>query len=478
MFDVTIIGSGVIGSIIARELSRYKLNICVLEADSDVANGTSKANSAIVHAGFDAKPGTLKAKLNAKGNKMFDELSKELDFPFKRIGSLVLCFDENDMDNLNGLKEQGQENGVPDLQILSGDEVKKMEPNLSDNVAAALYAPTGAIVCPYEMTIALAENAADNGVEFKLDTKVLSLNKYNDRYKIETTRGSVESRLVINAAGVFADEINNMVSSNKIHIIPRRGQYCLFDKAVGNMVSKTIFQLPTKMGKGVLVTPTVDGNLLIGPDAEDIDDKNDVTTTSQGLDFVTEKAELSIKQVPVRQIITSFSGLRAHSISGDFIIGEAEDAEGFINAAGIESPGLSSAPAIGEMVKNIVVRKLNPAVNEKFNPVRKGIPKFREMSNAGRKKLIAEDYRYGKIICRCETVTEGEIVNSIRRTLGARTLDGVKKRTRAGMGRCQSGFCAPKVVEILSRELGISPEEVTKFGKHSNILVGRDKEDI
>lgn len=478
MFDVTIIGSGVIGSIIARELSRYKLNICVLEADSDVANGTSKANSAIVHAGFDAKPGTLKGKLNARGNKMFDELSKELDFPFKRIGSLVLCFDKNDMDNLNALKEQGEKNGVPDLQILSGDEVKKMEPNLSDNVAAALYAPTGAIVCPYEMTIALAENAADNGVEFKLDTKVLSLNKYNDRYKIETTRGSVESRLIVNAAGVFADEINNMVSSNKIHIIPRRGQYCLFDKAVGNMVSKTIFQLPTKMGKGVLVTPTVDGNLLIGPDAEDIDDKNNVTTTSRGLDFITEKAGLSIKQVPMKQVITSFSGLRAHSVSGDFIIGEAEDAEGFINAAGIESPGLSSAPAIGEMVKNIVVQKLNPAENEKFNPVRKGIPKFREMSNDERRKLIAEDYRYGKIICRCETVTEGEIVNSIRRTLGARTLDGVKKRTRAGMGRCQSGFCAPKVVEILSTELGISPEEVTKFGRHSNILVGRDKEDI
>ncbi|MCH4200362.1 NAD(P)/FAD-dependent oxidoreductase, partial [Clostridium tyrobutyricum] len=350
--------------------------------------------------------------------------------------------------------------------------------NLSKKVVAALYAPTGAIVCPYEMTIALAENAADNGVEFKLDTKVLDVKKDNDTYTIKTDKGFVESKLVINAAGVFADEINNMVSSNKMHIIPRKGQYCLFDKAVGNTVSRTIFQLPTKMGKGVLVTPTVDGNLLIGPNAEDIGDKEDLATTSTGMDFIIEKAGLSINQVPMRQLITSFSGLRAHSVEGDFIIGEAEDAKGFINAAGIESPGLSSAPSIAELIKDIVVERLNPNKNDKFNPIRKGIPKFREMTNEDRKKLIAEDDRYGKIICRCETVTEGEIVNSINRTLGARSLDGVKKRTRAGMGRCQSGFCAPKVVEILARELHISPEDVTKFGKHSNILVGKDKANI
>ncbi|MBA5850823.1 NAD(P)/FAD-dependent oxidoreductase [Clostridium sp. cel8] len=478
MFDVTIIGSGVVGSVIARELSRYKLNICVLEADSDVANGTSKANSAIVHAGFDAKPNTLKAELNVKGNTMFDNLSKELDFPFKRIGSFVLCFNENELENLDKLKEQGEKNGVPNLQIISGNEARKMEPNLSDNVVAALYAPTSGIVCPYEMTIALAENAADNGVEFRFNSRVVSVKKCDDIYKIKTDKDEIETKLVINAAGVFADVINNMVSSNKIHIIPRKGQYCLFDKAVGNMVSRTIFQLPTKMGKGVLVTPTVDGNLLVGPNAEDIEDKTDVTTTSEGLDFVTKKASLSIKQIPMRQVITSFSGLRAHSTAGDFIIGEAEDAKGFINAAGIESPGLSSAPAIGEMVKNIVVEILNPEKDEKFNPIRKGIPKFREMNNEERKKLIASDKRYGRIVCRCETVTEGEIVNSINRTLGAKTLDGVKRRTRAGMGRCQSGFCSPKVVEIISRELGISPEEVTKFGNHSNILVGKDKEDI
>lgn len=476
MFDVTIIGSGVVGSMVARELSKYKLNVCVLEADYDLANGTSKANSAIVHAGFDAKPGTLKAKLNVKGNGMFDDLSKELDFPFKRIGSLVLCFDKSEMDNLVKLKEQGIKNGVPDLEILSGDEVKKMEPNLSENVTAALYAPTGGIVCPYEMTIALAENAADNGVEFRFDSEVVSISSREGSYTIKTDKDEIETRLIVNAAGVFADDINNMVSSNKIKINPRKGEYCLFDKAVGNMVSKTIFQLPTKMGKGVLVTPTVDGNLLVGPDAEDIEDKKDVTTTSSGLDFIIDRAGLSIKEVPTRQVITSFSGLRAHSTGGDFIIGEAQDAKGFINAAGIESPGLSSAPAIGEEIRNIVVDILKPEKNEKFNPVRHGIPKFREMSSEERRKLIANDNKYGKIICRCETVTEGEIVNAINRTLGAKTLDGVKKRTRAGMGRCQSGFCAPKVVEILARELKVSPEDITKFGKHSNILVGKDKE--
>ncbi|MFC0906306.1 NAD(P)/FAD-dependent oxidoreductase [Clostridium sp. MT-14] len=477
MFDVTIIGAGVIGSSIARELCKYKLNVCVVEKDFDVGNGTSKANSAIVHAGFDAKPGTLKGKLNSRGNKMFDKLSKELDFPFKRIGSLVVCFDKEGIADLEKLKQQGIENGVPDLEILDGDKVREMEPNLSKNVTAALYAPTGGIVCPYEMTIALAENAFTNGTEFKLDTKVTSIVKSGGNYLIKTDKGNIESKIVVNAAGVFSDEINNMVSENKLSIIPRRGQYCLFDKAVGDTVSRTIFQLPTKMGKGVLVTPTVDGNLLIGPDAEDIDDKEDLNTTSEGLDFIISKASLSVNQLPMRQVITSFSGLRAHG-TGDFVIGEVEDAPNFINAAGIESPGLSSSPAIAVVIKDIIVNRLKPEKNDKFNPIRKGIPKFREMTNQERKKIIAKNSKYGRIICRCETVTEGEIVDAIRRPLGARSVDGVKKRTRAGMGRCQGGFCGPRVVEILARELRISPQEVTKSGEHSNLLVGKDKENV
>ncbi|MFD3155516.1 NAD(P)/FAD-dependent oxidoreductase [Haloimpatiens sp. FM7330] len=476
MFDITIIGAGVIGCSIARELSKYNLKTCVLEKGSDVAVGTTKANSAIVHAGHDAKPGTLKGKLNAKGNAMFDKLSKELDFPFKRNGSLVLCFDENDLGKLEALKERGKDNGIQGLEVLNREQIKKIEPNIGEKVVAALHAPTGGIVCPYEMTIALAENAYTNGVEFEFNNEVKNIRKENDKFIIETNEGNIESKLVINACGVHADEINNMISKNKISIIPRKGEYCLFDKTAGKMVSKTLFQLPTKMGKGVLITPTVDGNLLLGPNAVDQEDKDDITTTQEGLSDILDKAKITINQIPMRQVITSFAGLRAHSTKNDFIIGEAEDVENFINVAGIESPGLSSAPAIAEMVENIVLDKISPEKNEKFNPIRKGIPKFREMTNEDRKALIAKEPLYGKIICRCETVTEGEIVNSIRRPLGATDLDGVKRRTRAGMGRCQSGFCSTKIVDILARELNVSRLEVTKFGGESKLLVGKNKE--
>ncbi|KYH34840.1 L-2-hydroxyglutarate oxidase LhgO [Clostridium tepidiprofundi DSM 19306] len=475
MYDITIIGTGVIGCNIARELSRYNLNICVLERNSDIAEGTTKANSAIIHAGHDAEPGTLKGKLNARGNSMFDKLSKELDFPFKRNGSLVLCFDENEKDKLLELKERGEKNGVPGLEILEKEQVLKREPYLSEKVVAALYAPTGGIVCPYEMTIALAENAYTNGVEFYFNTFVNDIEKKNDYFIVKTKNKYIETKIVINAAGLYADKINNMVSENKINIIPRRGEYCLFDKSVGNMAKCTLFQLPTELGKGVLVTPTVDGNLLIGPNRIEIGDKEDVATTQEGISEILNKAKLTLKEIPMRQLITSFAGLRAHSSEDDFIIGEAEDAKNFINVAGIESPGLSSAPAIAEMVVNIVKDKLNPELNKKFNPIRKGIPKFREMSNEERKELINQDASYGRIICRCETVTEGEIINAIKRPLGARTLDGVKRRTRAGMGRCQSGFCSTKIADILSRELNISRMDIVKNEQESKILIGKNK---
>lgn len=476
MFDITIIGAGVIGCNIARELSKYNLKICVLEKGSDVAVGTTKANSAIVHSGYDAKTGTLKAKLNVEGNSMFDKLSKELDFPFKRNGSLVLCFNDNDSYKLEELKERGERNGVPNLKILNKDEVRKLEPNIGEDVVSALYAPTGGIVCPYEMTIGLAENAYTNGVEFKFNEEVKNISKENDEFNIKTNKGNIKCKLLINAAGLYADFINNIISKNKINIIPRKGEYCLFDKEAGKMVSKTLFQLPTKMGKGVLVTPTVDGNLLIGPNAVDIEDKEDKTTTREGLSYILNRAKLSVNEIPMRKIITSFAGLRAHSSEDDFIIGESADVKNFINVAGIDSPGLSSSPAIAKMVESIVVEKLKPEKNEDFNPIRRGIPKFREMNNEERKKLIAKDARYGNIVCRCETVTEGEIVNAIKRPLGARNLDGIKRRTRAGMGRCQSGFCSTKLVDILARELNISKLEVTKFGGKSNILVGKNKE--
>lgn len=475
MFDVTIIGAGVIGCSIARELSRYKLKVCVIEKASDVAEGTSKANSGIIHAGFDAKPNTLKGRLNAKGNGMFDKLSAELDFSFKRIGSLVLCFDEEGIDKLKLLKEQGEANGVEGLEIIDRKRLRELEKNISEEVVAALYAPTGAIVCPYEMTIALAENACINGVEFKFDSEIKAIKKLQDRYIVTMNSEEIETKLIINAAGVYADEMNNMVSKNKIHIVPRRGEYCLFDKSVGDTVSKTIFQLPTKLGKGILVTPTVDGNLLVGPNAVDLENKEEVNTTRNGFEEIINKAKLSVKDIPMNQIITSFSGLRAHSSEDDFIIGEVEDAEGFINAAGIESPGLSSAPAIAEMVGDIVLEKLKPEKNDEFNPIRKGIPKFREMNNEERKEIIAKDSAYGKIVCRCETITEGEILEAIRRPLGARSLDGIKKRTRAGMGRCQSGFCSTKIVDILARELNVEATEITKFGRESKLLIGKNK---
>jgi glycerol-3-phosphate dehydrogenase len=476
MYDILIIGAGVIGCSIARELSKYNLKTCVIEKECDVAAGTTKANSAIVHAGFDAKTHSLKGKLNAKGNAMFDKLSEELQFPFKRIGALVLCFDEKDLYKLEDLKKQGEVNGVPDLRILGKEELRELEVNISDNVVAALHAPSSGIVCPYEMTIALAENANANGVEIKLETKVLKIRKSEGKYIVDTDKGQLEAKLIINAAGLYADDLNNMVSSKKLSIIPRKGEYCLFDKEVGDLVSRTIFQLPTEMGKGVLVTPTVDGNLLLGPNAIDVEDKSDLITSAQGLEEIVNKGKMSIKALPENKVITSFSGLRAHSLEDDFIIGEAEGAENFINAAGIESPGLSSAPSIALMIEELVVGKLKPSQNDSFSPIREEIPKFRELSNEERNKLINERPEYGKIVCRCEIVTEGEIIDSIKRPLGATTIDGVKRRTRAGMGRCQAGFCSARVLDILARELEIEPTEVTKFGGDSKLLVGKNKD--
>lgn len=478
MYDVAVIGAGVVGSAIARELSRYQLKTIVLEKEEDVCCGTSKANSAIIHAGFDAKPGSLKAKMNVEGSRMMEELSKELDFPYKRNGSLVLCFDEKDLAGLYALKEKGMKNGVQGLEIIQGDRIWEMEPNLSKNVKAMLYAPTGGIVCPFKLTIALAENAYVNGVEFQFDTQVEKIEKTENGYRILTNKETYETHCIVNAAGVYADYFNNMVSSKTLSITPRRGEYCLMDKKAGKFVSHTIFQLPTAMGKGVLITPTVHGNLLAGPTAEDIHEKDGVQTTAFGIGKLTRMAKISAEQVPLHMTITSFSGLRATEAGGDFVLGEAEGAPGFFNAAGIESPGLSSAPAIGVHLAKEVSQKLGAELKENFIAKRKDIPCVAEASREEIQALIAENPAYGNVICRCETVTEGEIVNAIRRPLGARSLDGVKRRTRAGMGRCQSGFCAPRTMEILARELGKSPLELTKAGGKSTLLTGVIKEDL
>ena len=470
MYDVIIIGAGVSGCAIARELSRYKMKTMVLEKALDVCEGTSKANSGIAHAGYDAKPGTLKAKLNVEGSRRMKALSEELDFPYKQNGSLVLCFDEKDRSKLEELKKRGECNGVPDIRILNREEVLSLEPGAGEQVVSALYAPTGAIVCPFGLTIALAENAAVNGVEFQFGTKVKVIRKAAEGYLIETNKGSFETKLVINAAGVYADELHNMVSEEKMKLTPRRGEYLLCDKLSKGIPSHTLFQLPTALGKGVLVTPTVHGNLLIGPTAEDIEDKEGNETTAEGMELIREKAALSVKELPLRQVITSFAGLRAHG-GEDFIIGEVPDAPGFIDVAGIESPGLTCAPAIGAYVADIVKKLLSLAEKENFIAERRGIPSMALASRQERQRLILENPAYANVICRCEMVTEGEIIDAIRRPVGARTTDGIKRRTRAGMGRCQSGFCNPKVVEILARELGVDESEVLKSGEDSWYLL-------
>lgn len=473
-YDIAIIGAGVSGTAIARELSRYQTKICVLEREEDVCCGTSKANSAIIHAGYDAEPGSLKAKLNLRGNQMMDQLAKDLDFPFRRNGSLVLCLDEKDLPNLQKLYERGITNGVKGLQILNKEEVRAMETNISDQVIAALYAPTGGIVCPFHMTIAFAENACANGTVFHFNTEVKNITRRQNIWEIETTKGTFEAGCIINAAGVYADKLHNMVSQKKIHITPRKGEYCLLDKTAGTHVSHTVFTLPGKLGKGVLVTPTVHGNLLIGPTAADIEDKEGVNTTREGLDEVLQKSAASVKNITARQVITSFAGLRAHEDGDDFIIGETE--KDFIDCAGIESPGLSSAPAIGEMVAELLKEKYNLKEKEDFISTRKGITDPSKLFLEERNALIHREPTYGNIICRCEMVTEGEIIDAIRRPLGAKSLDGVKRRTRAGMGRCQAGFCSPRVMEILARELGLSVEEITKSSGNSRIIEGINKD--
>ena len=478
MYDVIIIGGGVSGAASARELSRYKVRACVLEKEEDVCCGTSKANSAIVHAGYDAAPGSLKAKLNVRGNEMMEQLSEDLDFPFQKTGSLVICLSGEEMPGLQELYDKGVANGVKGLKILDREEVLGMEPNITDDVYAALYAPSAGIVCPFGMNIALAENACTNGVEFRFNTEVLDIRKTENGYEIHTNRGMFQAKCVVNAAGVYADKIHNMVSKKKIHITPRRGEYCLLDKSAGTHVSRTIFSLPTKYGKGVLVTPTVHGNLLIGPTAVDIENKEGTNTTREGLDEVISKAGQNVKNLPMRQVITSFAGLRAHEDGSEFIIGEADDAEGFIDCAGIESPGLTSCPAIGGMVAEILREKLGLEEKENFISTRKGILNPNTLAKEERAELIRKEPAYGNIICRCEMISEGEIIDAIRRPLGARSLDGIKRRTRAGMGRCQSGFCSPRTMEILARELHMNMSDITKSGGNSRLVVGVNKDTL
>ncbi len=474
MYDVIIIGAGVTGCAAARWLSRYDAHVCVLEKEEDVCCGTSKANSAIVHAGFDAENGSLMAKLNVRGSEMMEALSKELDFSYNRCGSLVVCLSEEDRPKLQALYENGLKNGVKGLEIIDRKRLVELEPNVSDDAVAALWAPTGAICCPFEMTLAFAENAAQNGVEFCFDTEVQSLCRTGEGWVVQTNNGAFRSRAIVNAAGVYADVFHNAVCEKPIHITPRRGDYCLLDHSAEGFVRHTVFQLPGKFGKGVLVSPTVHGNVIVGPTAIDIIDREGTNTTAAGLNEVVQKAGLSMKNLPMRQTITSFAGLRAHEDGHEFLIDES--AQDFFDCAGIESPGLSSAPAIGELVAGMLRKKYGFAEKRDFVATRKGILDPKTLSTEAWNALIRKEPAYGQIICRCESVTEGEILDAIRRPLGAKSLDGVKRRTRAGMGRCQAGFCSPRVMEILSRERNVPLSSITKNGAGSELIVGVTKD--
>ena len=475
MFDVSIIGGGVVGGLILRELTKYQLNVCLLEKENDVAMGASKANSGIVHAGFDAVAGSLKAKFNVEGNRMMESVCADLGVKFRRNGSLVVAFSEEDFKTLKDLKSRGERNGVDGLEIIDQRRLREMEKNISDEAIAALYAPTGGIVCPYELTIASIGNAMDNGAKLMTDFTVTSIDKTENGYLVKSADGQeVATRLVINCAGLHSGEIAKMVGDSDIKIGARKGEYILLDRESGDFVSHTLFFTPTKLGKGILVTQTVDNNILLGPTA---DEGNDNTETSaNGLAFVIEKARQMSKNPPLFNTITSFAGVRAYSDRHDFIIEESKKAKGFIRCAGIESPGLTASPAIAKyVVETLVGGLMSLTKNEEFNGTRKPDYFFKNLSMEEKNEMIKKDPSYGKIVCRCEQVTEGEILRAIRENPPAKDIDGVKRRTRSGMGRCQGGFCQPYVAELIAKEGGMSFTNVTKNGKCSNLLTGVTK---
>ena len=468
MRDIIVIGAGVVGCSIARELSKYNLDVLVVEKNSDVSEGISKGNSGIVHAGYNEKIGTLKAKLNIEGNKIFDDLSRDLQFPFKRNGAFILAFKDEEMKTLESLKENGEKLGVEGLEILTREEALNIEPNLNKEIVGVLNVKTSGIVSPYEMTIALAENAAENGVKFKLNSKVTNIEKISEEYKVTLNNKEVVSgKIIINASGLEGAFLNNLVSMSKREINPVKGEYCLFDKVAGAMINKTLFQVPNKLSKGVLVTPTAEGNLLVGPNA--VEGKT-LETSREGIDEILDKSKKSIKELPAARILNTFSGIRPKTKEGDFIIEEVEDAKNFINVIGIDSPGLTAAPAIGVYVVNMIKEKLDLVEKKNFKKTREKIVRFAELSLEEKNKLIKEKPAYGHMVCKCEFVTEGEIVEAIHRPIKALTVDAIKRRTRASMGGCQGVGCTLPISKILSRELGIDISDINKNSEGSPVV--------
>jgi len=470
--DIIIIGGGVVGCAVARQLSRYEASIAVLEGGSDVAEGASKANSGIVHAGFDAKPGSLKAKLNVEGANMYKELCADVNAPYAQPGAMVLAFSEAERPTIEKLYEQGIQNGVPQLRIIEREEIVQMEPAVNPDVVCALLVPTSGLTSPYELTCALADHAAVNGVEFLTETFVNEIKPVEGGYVLDTSKGEMTARIVINCAGVNSAKLHNQLSDKKLTIIPRKGEYYLLDHTKPLQFTMTMFQCPSKMGKGVLVSPTCHGNLLLGPSAIDVEDGTDVSTTAEALAAVGKASRLTWPKENLRTVITTFAGIRAHEENGDFVIGAVEGQKGAYETVGVESPGLSAAPAIAKYLVGMIAENEGLKEKAEWKPAPKREKPFYAMTLEERAELVKRDPLNGALVCRCEQVTEAEIRAAIRRPVGARTIDAVKRRTRAGMGRCQGGFCSPRVLEILAEELNLDPTEITKCGGKSNLLVG------
>lgn len=471
MYDVIIIGAGVIGANIARELSKFQINVCVLEKNEDVSCGASKANSGIVHGGYSDEPGSLKAEFCVKGNRMFEQLERELNFGYRKTGSLVLAFSDEEKVHLEQLYKDGIINGVSGMKIIDGSEVRKIEPYLSKGVKWALYCEDSGVCSPYEFTIALIENAIVNGVELKLNQEVLAMEKLKDSFKITTNKEVLESQYVINAAGVYSDKISKMLGLNDFSIIPRKGEYIIFNKDQSYLVKRVIFQVPTEKGKGILVTTTYHGNLMIGPDAEQVDYKEDVSTDEDSLKAIVEAARKSVDGFDMKKALTSFAGVRPTNTRKDFIV-EESDVKKFLNVTG-DSPGLTSSPSIAKKVLNILKDSgLNLREKKSFNPYRNSIIIKKDENFDG--NVDAEDPKK-HIICRCEKVTEAEIIDSLSRGIEVKSLDAVKRRTRAGMGMCQGAFCGPRVRSLIAKTLNIKEEEVMQKGEKSSDLHDRVK---
>jgi glycerol-3-phosphate dehydrogenase len=467
-YDVVIIGGGVIGCAIARELSRFCLEVALLEKNAEVGFGTSKTNSGIVHPGHDTPLSTLKGRLVVRGNALFDKLCSELHFGFKRIGELKVALQPEDLETLAQLKRQGDEKGVPGLELWDAARLQREEPNLSRSLLGALHAPSAGVINPYEFAFALVENAQANGVELRVDSPVLALAPEEGGLAVTTPAGELHARFVLNCAGVASDRVAAMVGCDTFKITPRKGEEYMLDKRLKGLVRRLVFPVPTKTTKGILIIPTFDGTIMVGPTAHEVEDREDFSTTPRGAEEVFAFAKRLCPSIGARDAITAFAGLRAVSDSGDFVIGPTR-VRGFVNVAGVQSPGLTSSPAIAEHVRDLLAAEgLALVPRPDFNPIVEGPPRFAQLSPAAQERLADENPLFAKVVCRCELVTEAEVHDSIDH--GARTLDGIKFRTRAGMGRCQGGFCTSRCMEILSRRLDVPLASVTKRGGDSWIV--------